>query len=249
MALGTRGVVQIVLTCLTLATAVTAFAFAFFFEQNMDDLYENFRGPMVKHGGSEYRPCVRATLDTCSNKDHDRCNAACCPAGYDCMIASTVGLYCQERNTKCGDRRWCLDLADILQTCPTETCEYHKMVGRASTWSYILSALGVFLDLSDVITFLRFPDAIVCKSAINVFSSLVKWIAFGSVLGASTASFLSELEAASCFNPDGIALVADSGGVFLSYASLQVISAILSVTLAPFSAYWGGKLAGVPYVK
>ena len=22
-----------------------------------------------------------------------------------------------------------------------------------------------------------------------------------------------------------------------------------SVTLAPFSAYWGGKLAGVPYVK
>lgn len=250
MAVGTRAAVQVLLTAFTLVTAITAFAFAFFFEQYMSALYQNMRGETTEaEGGQTFLPCVRATLDVCSNTDHDKCFIGCCPAGYQCLISPVVGLYCQHDTTTCGNRKWCLEFADILETCSTDTCRFHRMVGRATTFSYIIAALGIFLDLSDVITFLCRPDSIVCKSSINVLSSIVKWIAFGSALGAGTATFLSNLEAASCFNQDGVEQVGAASSMFLLFATLQVVSAILSLALAPFSAYWGGKLIGVPYVK
>lgn len=249
MAVGTRGVVQVVLTTITVATAMSAFAFSFFFEQYMNDLYGNMRGTPVQHGGKTYLPCVRAVLDRCSANEHDRCQTGCCPAGYECLIHPTVGLYCQDLQTVCGDRDWCMDYADILETCPTDTCATHQMAMRATMWSYILSAIGIFLDLSDIITFIRCPDSIAVKSSINLISSLVKWTAFGAVLGAGVPNFMADLETASCFNKDGVQLVGETTGVFVLFAIVQVASAILSLTLAPFSAYWGGKLVGVPYAK
>jgi len=245
MVIGTRGLVQIALTALTLVTSIGAFVFAFFFQENMDELYKNISGPVV----SSYLPCIRSTLDICANHQHDKCDPRCCPKEYSCMIDPIVGLYCQHQKTQCGTSSWCLDYADILETCPTQTCLEHQRLGRASTYAYILSALGIFLDLSDVISFLRCPDSIVCKSALNVLSCLVKFLAFGTLLGADAAVFLADLDNAKCYNGDGAGLVSEASGMFISYAGLQMISGILSLSTAPISAYWGGKLTGVPYVK
>merc|ERR1712039_760628 len=130
--------------------------------------------------------------------------------------------------------KWCRDFADIPRLCVTEVCKQHQMMIRVTSWTYIIAAVGVFLDLLDVIT---------------IFTSLVKWIGFGTALGAGTTSFLADLEEAMCFNADGMNLVQDAGAMFIAYLIVQVASAILSICLAPLSAYYGGKLQGVPYVK
>lgn len=241
----TRALLQIFLTGLTLATAITSFAFAFVFETFMDQMVENNRGDLR----SVSLPCLRNTLDACAVESTDKCWDYCCPAGYFCSRSPIVGLYCQDGTTDCGNHNWCSDFADIPLTCATDVCKAHMMVVRVTSWAYILAAVGIFLDLVDIIAVFTLPDAVVFKSGVNVFSSLVKWLAFGAVLGAGTPGFMSELESARCFNDRGMQLVADAGGVFTSYAIVQVMSAILSLVVAPLSAYYGGKLTGVPYVK
>ncbi|CAE7198572.1 unnamed protein product, partial [Symbiodinium necroappetens] len=243
----TRAVIQIFLTGMCLATAITAFTFAFVFEQFMDQMTENYRGDLR----SENLPCIRSTLDLCPNAITDKCWDRCCPPGYFCSRSPIVGLYCQHGLTSCEDFNWCRDFADIPRTCATSVCKTNQMVTRVTSWSYILAAIGIFLDLVDIITIFTLPDAVVFKAATNVFSSLVKWLAFGLVVGAGTQGFMAELEMGRCFNGGGMQLVADAGGLFVSYAIVQVVSATLSLVLAPFSAYFGGKLQGgeVPYVK
>lgn len=125
----------------------------------------------------------------------------------------------------------------------------HHMVMRVTSWSYILASIGIILDLVDIVTIFTLPDAVIFKSGVNVFAGLVKLIASGTVLGANTQGFMSELEGAQCFNADGQQLVADAGGMLISYLIVQNLSAALSFLLAPLSAYYGGKLQGVPYVK
>lgn len=244
---GTRAVLQVFLTGLTLATAITAFTFAFVFEKFLDQMSENFRGELQ----STYLPCIRSTLDQCSNANTDKCWSYCCPpaSGYFCFRSPVVGLMCQDSTSVCGDNNWCRDFADIPQTCATEVCKNHKLVTRTTSWSYMLAAVGIVLDLVDIITIFTFPDAVVFKSGVNIFSSLMKWLAFGVVIGAGTSEFMSELGTAQCFNADGMQLVKDASGFFISYAIVQVISAIFSMCLAPISAFWGGQLRGVPYVK
>ncbi|CAE8628266.1 unnamed protein product [Polarella glacialis] len=245
MRCGTRAVVQIFLTGMTLATAITAFTFAFVFEQFMDQMTENYRGELR----SQNQPCLRSTLDDCDSARVDKCWDYCCPSGYFCSRSPVVGLYCQDGQTQCGNHNWCRDFADISRTCATSVCKTNQMVRRVTSWSYILASIGIFLDLVDIITIFTLPDAVVFKAGTNIFSSLVKWLAFGAVVGAGTQGFMSELEKARCFNSIGMQLVADAGGMFISYAIVQVVSATLSLVLAPFSAYYGGKLQGVPYVK
>eukprot|EP00931_Biecheleriopsis_adriatica_P069252 TRINITY_DN4310_c0_g2_i1.p1 TRINITY_DN4310_c0_g2~~TRINITY_DN4310_c0_g2_i1.p1 ORF type:complete len:250 (+),score=53.28 TRINITY_DN4310_c0_g2_i1:64-813(+) len=243
----TRAVVQIFLTGMCLATAVSSFVFAFVFEQFMDQMTENYRGELR----SNNLPCLRSTLDDCDNAMVDKCWDYCCPAGYFCSRSPTVGLYCQDGMTECGNHNWCRDFADISRTCATPVCKTNQMVTRVTSWSYILAAIGIFLDIVDIITIFTLPDAVVFKAGTNIFSSLVKWLAFGIVVGAGTQTFMSEMEQARCFNSVGMQLVADAGGMFISYVVMQVVSACASLVLAPFSAYFGGKLKGneVPYVK
>lgn len=243
--IGMRAIAQIFLTGLTLATAILAFAFAFVFEKFMDQLMENNRGDLR----SENLPCLRTTLDACDSSVTDKCWDYCCPAGYFCSRSPIVGLYCQDGTVNCGNHNWCRDFADIPKTCATDVCKAHEMVARVTSWSYILAAVGIFLDLVDIIAIFTLPDAVIFKSGVNIFSSLIKWIAFGSVLGADTSGFMSDLQAATCFNMQGMQLVKDASGVFMSYAWVQAASAILSLAIAPLSAYYGGKLQGVPYVK
>ncbi|CAK9094424.1 unnamed protein product [Durusdinium trenchii] len=234
----TRAVIQIFVTGMCLATAITSFTFAFVFEQFMDQLTENYRGELR----SENLPCIRSTLDDCSNAIEDKCLEP--KKGTLGSRSPIVGLYCQDGLTTCGDPNWCRDFADISRTCLTPVCKTNTMITRITAWSYILAAIGIFLDLVDIITIFTLPDAVVFKAGTNVFSSLVKWLAFGLVVGAGTQGFMSELEQARCFNDVGMQLVADAGGLFVSYAIVQVVSATLSLVLAPFSAYFGGKLQG-----
>jgi len=243
----TRAIVQIFLTGMALATAITAFTFAFIFEQFMDQMTENYRGELR----SAILPCVRSTLDDCDNAVVDKCWDYCCPPGYFCSRSPIVGLYCQDGATNCGEFNWCRDFADIPRTCATPVCKTNQMVTRVTSWSYILAAIGIFQDLIDIITIFTLPDAVVFKAGVNIFSALVKFLAFGIVVGAGTQGFMSEMEQARCFNSEGMQLVRDAGGMFLFYAFMQVVSASISLALAPFSAYYGGKLRGgeVPHVK
>lgn len=243
--LGIRALVQLILTGMTLVTAVTAFAFAFLFEQFMEEMLRNYGGELK----TTSLPCLRSTLDSCKNSVQDECYTYCCPQGYFCARSPIVGLYCQDGTENCGDFNWCRDFADVPATCATVVCKTHATVLRVTAWSFILSAIGIVLDLTDIIAIFTLPDAVVFKSGVNIFSSLVKWIAFGGIIGAGTMQFLSELAEAKCFNVDGTQLVDDAGGMFLSYCTTQVISAICALLLAPLSAYYGGKIHGVPYVK
>mmetsp|Transcript_34717 Transcript_34717/g.63066 ORF Transcript_34717/g.63066 Transcript_34717/m.63066 type:complete len:250 (-) Transcript_34717:70-819(-) len=244
---GTRGIIQIVLTGASLASAITSFTFAYIFEQFMDQMTENYRGELR----SQNLPCLRSTLDGCDNAVVDKCWDYCCPPGYFCSRSPIVGLYCQHGSTQCGEHNWCRDFADIPRTCATSVCKTNQMVTRVTAWAYILASIGIFLDHVDIIIIFTLPDAVVLKAGVNVFSSLVKWLAFGVVVGAGTQGYLSEMEQARCFNSEGMQLVADAGGMFISWSFSQVVSALLSLVLAPFSAYFGGKLTvgEVPHVK
>jgi len=249
MAIGFRGAVTVFLTVLTLVSAIAAFIFSILFDQYLEQLNANFRGELK----SNKLPCIRSTLDECSNSNTDKCWVYCCPeqSQYFCFRSPVVGLYCQDSSTGCGDPNWCRDLADVPQTCATEICQTHEMVKRTTTFAYIIAGVGVFIDVVDIITIRTAPSEVVCKYAVNIASSLVKWVAFGIVLGAGTSEFLSDLETARCFNGDGMQLLADARVMFVSFAIVQVLSAVFSMCLAPCSAYWGGKLGArtVPDIK
>jgi len=128
-------------------------------------------------------------------------------------------------------------------------CKDYEMVKRVTKMCYILAAVGIVLDLMDIIAIIMLPDLVICKSGTNILASLMKWIAFGLILGAETSTFLDDLTTAQCYNSEGQQMVKDAKSMFVSYVVMQIISACLSVVLAPFSAYYGGKLSGVPYVK
>mmetsp|Transcript_63122 Transcript_63122/g.133252 ORF Transcript_63122/g.133252 Transcript_63122/m.133252 type:complete len:248 (+) Transcript_63122:61-804(+) len=242
---GVRAIVQIVLTGMTLVTSVLAFVWAFYFEQFMDEMTTNYKGELT----TTFLPCLRSTLDTCENSNQDECYTYCCPSGYYCSISPLVGLYCQDGTNACTDHNWCRDFADIPGTCATTICQAHETVLRVLAWSFILSAVGIVLDVVDIISMLTVPDAVVMKSGANVLSCLIKFIAFAAIIGAGSWAFLAELTEAECFNSDGMNLVGAASGAYLLYCVLQCVSACLSLCLAPLSAYYGGKIYGVPYVK
>eukprot|EP00928_Gymnodinium_smaydae_P074802 TRINITY_DN57818_c0_g1_i1.p1 TRINITY_DN57818_c0_g1~~TRINITY_DN57818_c0_g1_i1.p1 ORF type:complete len:248 (-),score=33.53 TRINITY_DN57818_c0_g1_i1:193-936(-) len=241
-----RAIIQIFLTVMALATSATAVFFAYFFGNAIDQMSENFRANEQK---STNLPCIRSTLDDCMGHLVDKCWSHCCPPGYFCSRSPIVGLYCQDGSSTCGNHNWCRDFADIPRTCVTETCKDAKMVERVSFWSYILACGGILLDMVDVIVILRQPDQIIFKSGVNIFSMLMKLLAFGVVLGAGTQKFISDLAEARCYNADGMSLVSRAQGFYISYATVQIMSAGTSFILAPMSAYYGGKLTGVPYAK
>eukprot|EP00927_Polykrikos_kofoidii_P028823 TRINITY_DN25046_c0_g1_i1.p1 TRINITY_DN25046_c0_g1~~TRINITY_DN25046_c0_g1_i1.p1 ORF type:complete len:247 (-),score=32.99 TRINITY_DN25046_c0_g1_i1:25-765(-) len=242
---GPRALVQIVLTTFALVTAVTAMAFAYVFGDYIDQMGENFRGEVQ----STNLPCLRSTLADCDATRVDKCWDYCCPPGYWCAISPIVGLLCKDGMSDCGDHNWCRDFVDIPRSCPTETCQEYQMVKRVASWAYVLAIIGIFLDLVDIVSFFTVPDLVIFKSGVNIFSSLMKWLAFGTVIGAGTPKFIAALTKAKCYNADGMSMVALAEGYFYSYATAQVMSACASLALSPVSAYFGGKLTGVPYVK
>ena len=113
----------------------------------------------------------------------------------------------------------------------------------------MFASAGIVFDLLDMAVGCVLPDSVIFKSGVNVFSSLVQRIPFGTVLGAGTGAFVSDLEDARCHKVDGMELVMAAQAVFYSYCCVaHVRSAILSPLLAPLSAYFGGRLTNVPSV-
>lgn len=240
-----RAVIQVFLTLLTLGSAITAFLFSLIFKDFVDKMDDNFTGDLV----SENLPCIRNTLPECDNGKQDKCWDRCCPAGYECARSPVVGLYCRDGTVECGSKDWCRDFADIPGQCRTEICKADKMVERMTVWAFVMAGFGVLLDIIDVVIFFAAPDAVIFKSTVNVSSSCIKWIAFGIMVGAGGMDFTTELYDSGCYNKTGMQMTAKAGEMLQAYVITQVCSAIFSLVLAPISAYYGGKLVGVPYVK
>lgn len=216
----------------------------------LTQLEANYKGALK----SEVLPCLRSTLDVCGNDRDDQCWDRCCPPGYVCQRSPLVGLYCQDGSNVCGGGdpvkfKWCRDFADIPLSCKSEVCQNKAMVHDMTLPAFFLAGIGVVFDVIDCVIFFATPDAVACKAGVNLASSLVKWIAFCVVLGAGTEDFMTELYDNQCFNKDGMAAVQETGQYLVSFVVCEVISGLLSLMLAPISAYYGGKLIGVPYVK
>jgi hypothetical protein len=243
-----RAMTQVVLTVLTLGTAVAAFIYTLLFQNSTVAMNLNFRNDML----SENEPCVRNTMPDCSNLEKDTCYVAkpwCCPNKYYCQRSPVVGLYCQHSAVQCGNFEWCRDFADISGQCKTKVCQEDMLVERMTQYAFICSALGVLIDIIDLVTFCACPDAVIFKAVTNMCSSCIKWVAFGVIVGSGAKEFMQELIEARCYNNSGMEMVRTASEELLFYIILQVASAVLSLILAPLSAYFGGKLIGVPYVK
>lgn len=249
--LSPRAIVQVFLTTLCVGSALIAFIFAVIFDTMLtEDLMENQEGSLK----SQILPCMRSVLPVCGNDVDDQCWDRCCPPGYVCQRSPTVGLYCQDGNNICGggDSKkfaWCNDYADIPKKCKTDVCQQRDLVHSITMPTFALAGLAVMLDLVDCVIFFAAPDAVTWKSGVNLLSSCIKWIAFGLILSAGTQSFVSDLYDMQCYNREVMAGVQKTGQYLVSYVTTQVISALLSLILAPISAFYGGKLIGVPYVK
>lgn len=257
-AISCRAVVQVFLTLLTIGSAITAFSFMIVFREHLIVvLDQNFRG-QLKNDQGLIQPCVRWTLETCANDKDDQCWDKCCPPGYTCRRNPTVGLYCLDGNVdnQCGDgaddlesNNWCMDYADIPNTCQTPTCLDKQMVFNITVPVFFLAGLAMILDVIDGVMFFASPDAVICKAMINIASMIVKWFAFGLIQGAGTQQFMDNLYMNKCFNREGMVVVVTATVYYVGFIVAEVISALLSLILAPLSAYYGGKIIGVPYVK
>lgn len=179
----------------------------------------------------------------------DTCYQWCCPDNYHCERSPVVGLFCQHAGFRCGKPEWCSRFADISGQCRTEECQEDALVERMANAAFVASSVGVMMDIIDVVVFAACPDAVIFKSIINICSSCVKWIAFGVMVGSGATEFMQNLLEARCYNVQGMEMCKTADEMLFSYIIMQVASAALSLVLAPVSAYYGGKLIGVPYVK
>ncbi|KAF4746925.1 hypothetical protein FOZ62_014626 [Perkinsus olseni] len=144
---------------------------------------------------------------------------------------------------------WCRDFADVSGQCRTKVCIDHKLIENMTLAAFVLAGLALILDIIDMVIFVATPDSVILKSFLNLSSSCIKWVAFGVVLGSGADQFMSDLQSAECFNDDGAALVSSTSSVLTSFLVIMSLSAILSMVMAPTSAYYGGKLVGAPYVS
>ena len=65
----------------------------------------------------------------------------------------------------------------------TQVCITKDMLFRMTAPAMALSALAVFFDVIDTVLFVAAPDVVVCKSGLNLLSSMTKWLAFGVITG------------------------------------------------------------------
>jgi len=241
-----RAVLQVFLTLLTITSGVSAFVFSIIFRRHIDDELHANNGEELK---TNALPCFRSTLNVCNNAIEDKCWSKCCPPGYTCDIDPTVGLYCKNEIPDCVENAECLKLADITGECRTPICQKKTMIINMTKISVLFCVLAVILDVVDLFTFCIAPDSVSCKASINLLCSGAKWLAYGVVVGTGTQKFLLDLHTNKCYSADGQEIVEQTILYFMIFCVSIATSAVCSLAEAPFSAYYGGKLVGVPYVK
>ncbi len=140
-------------------------------------------------------------------------------------------------------------MADISGQCLTDACKQHQLVMGMTLGAFVLSGISVFLDFGDMVCYLLAPDAVTLKSGLNALSAILKFAAFAGILGSQTLPFTAALGTKKCYvgaTEDAIA----KGATFLvGFLGTAAFSAATGLVLAPVSAFWGGKLVGVPYIK
>lgn len=233
---------QVIITLLQIGTSVFSFIFVAILQDHVVRLNDSYEGEVK----NEDHPCARRTLPTCNAETQDYCRIECCPPSYICIRDPTVGIYCQEETTTCGQFDFCLDMSDIPGTCAREPCQRRKSVNTMSGIVYVLAAAGVVLDLLDMIWCFALADNVVLKSVTNLVACLVKWLAFGGIMGVGTEGYLTDVVAAKCFNPAGVATVDQAFSVFQGGAAALFVSGLLSIFLTPISALHGGRLRDKP---
>lgn len=235
--------IQIGLMCFTMSTAVASVAFGYKLRNDVIAMLENYEGDIQ----SRNLPCVRHTYDAC--KTVTECGISCCPEGYYCSRSPLVGLYCQDYETTCGDRLYCLDYADIVSECHTDICRDKDRISWWTSAAYILACVGIFIDLIEWIQTFALPDITNCKSADNVVSSLIKLLGFGFVIGCGTLRVVKGLQAALCYNAEGNAMLDSAEMNYYFFCVVLFFSSMGSLLEAPISALYGGKLQGTSYLK
>lgn len=234
--------VQVAITGLALALSVGGFLAVAVLQGHVDSLNANYQGDLK----NDYAPCARKPLPVCDGDTQDVCRAECCPEGYMCVRDPTVGMYCQDVLVACGRFDFCLDTADIAGTCEREHCKRRKVMTNMSFIVFVLAAVGVLLDLIDMILCFLLADNVLIKTLANFVSCLVKLLAFAGVLGVGTEGFLSDMDEAACFNANGALIVDEAQQMFLLGVLALFFSSGFTLCLVPISALHGGRLQDKP---
>jgi len=185
---------------------------------------------------------------------------------YECRKSPVVGLFCQHlaatqrqwtgvksgsyelcTAVTCPNFAWCRDFTDIPGLCLGQACQDYQRVRGICITCIVICSLGLLLDLSDLIVFWKFANAVVAKSMINILSSGVKLLGFCFIIGGGGQEFLSTIVEKQCFVEEGQEMAQVARDVIESYLLAALFSSLLSLALAPFSMYSGGKLIGAPY--
>mmetsp|Transcript_73895 Transcript_73895/g.169343 ORF Transcript_73895/g.169343 Transcript_73895/m.169343 type:complete len:362 (+) Transcript_73895:203-1288(+) len=193
---------------------------------------------------------------------------------YQCSRDPKEGLYCHHylfENTAnqpctgvtCPNFEWCMQYSDISGTCSGEACKlYYQAV------VFLIICVGVttlcfILDCADIAIMIYRPEDLFPKTAANVLSAFGKALAAGLVVAGGARDFFKELSQNQCYTSDGQVVaellggppvpLGDTsiriGGMIDGYLISTAVAACCSFILAPLSAYYGGKLIGVPYIK
>lgn len=234
---------QIVITLLSLTASIFSFICVAVLQGNIQHLSDNFQGALT----TAELPCLRRTLDTCNAATTAVCRQECCPEGYQCVRDPTVGMYCQDTAIACGSFDYCLDLANLPGTCERATCQSRMYVKTMVSVVYLLATAGVALDLFDILWCFALADCVMVKSIANMVASLVKFLAFGGLMGVGTEGFILDTTSAKCYNVDGTLVLQQAYQMFAIGATCLFCSAVLTLVLVPISALHGGRLADKPH--
>merc|ERR1711964_75746 len=123
---------------------------------------------------------------------------------------------------KCGKPEWCSRFADISGQCRTEECQEDALVSRMAYVAFVASAIGVMVDIIDIVVFAACPDAVIFKCIINICSSCIKWIAFGVMVGSGATEFMQKLLLARCYNVEGMEMNKQADEMLFAYIIMQV---------------------------
>uniref|UniRef100_A0A0G4FEC4 Uncharacterized protein n=1 Tax=Chromera velia CCMP2878 TaxID=1169474 RepID=A0A0G4FEC4_9ALVE len=192
-------------------------------------------------------PCVRAPLPTCIFADS--CTSTCCPVGFDCLRDPVVGVACKLSADGCGNFDWCRDFFDLPRTCRPEECRRGERVAEILIFALFGVAVGSLLDLVDFLLYWCGPDRTLLKAGANLSSAIMKFLSLTSMAAVSTMDFMADLGRYRCYDSAGRSLWTSAYAVIISFAICCGLSGLFSLVLAGFSAYWGGRVYGIPYVR
>ena len=255
MKLGCRSIAQLSLSVTVLLTSVVGFIFILLYRDLLTVFSKNLTSDAPQRA---YYPCIRQTLNTCSAAVSDVCYDKCCPVGYLCAVSPVVGLFCQHGDSNCeicsgsgcsDDFAWCRDLADISGQCLTEACKQHHTVLGMTLAAFVLAGVAVFLDFGDVVCYFIAPDSVMLKSGLNAVSLILKFAAIAGVIGTNSVPFSVDIGSKHCYVDQTTDAIVKAASHLVAFIATTGVSAVVGLVLAPVSAFWGGKLVGVPYIK